>query len=61
MKHIDFEFNNTTYALSVTAEALFTVYDKFCGSDDLACGYRCRNGRRTLESCARRINKLKYI
>lgn len=29
MKHIDFEFNGTTYALSFTAEALFTVYDKF--------------------------------
>ena len=34
MKHIDFEFNGTTYALSFTAEALFTVYDKFgCSSD----------------------------
>jgi hypothetical protein len=29
MKHIDFEFNGHTYALSFTAEALFTVYDKF--------------------------------
>lgn len=29
MKHIDFEFNGKTYALSFTAEALFTVYDKF--------------------------------
>ena len=29
MKHIDFEFNGTTYALSFTAEALFAVYDKF--------------------------------
>lgn len=29
MKHIDFEFDGTTYALSFTAEALFTVYDKF--------------------------------
>ena len=29
MKHIDFEFNGNTYALSFTAEALFTVYDKF--------------------------------
>ena len=29
MKHIDFEFNGTTYAFSFTAEALFTVYDKF--------------------------------
>lgn len=29
MKHIDFEFNDATYPLSFTAEALFTVYDKF--------------------------------
>ena len=29
MKHIDFEFEGRTYALSFTAEALFTVYDKF--------------------------------
>ena len=29
MKHIDFEFNGATYALSFTAEALFAVYDKF--------------------------------
>lgn len=29
MKHIDFEFNGRTYALSFTADALFTVYDKF--------------------------------
>ena len=37
MKHIDFEFNGHTYALSFTAEALFTVYDKFGqGSDILA-------------------------
>ena len=35
MKHIDFEFNGTTYALSFTAEALFTVYDKFGYSSDL--------------------------
>ena len=36
MKHIDFEFNGTTYALSFTAEALFTVYDKFgCTADIL--------------------------
>jgi hypothetical protein len=37
MKHTDFEFNGHTYALSFTAEALFTVYDKFGqGSDILA-------------------------
>jgi hypothetical protein len=35
MKHIDFEFNGTTYALSFTAEALFTVYDKFGYSSDV--------------------------
>jgi hypothetical protein len=35
MKHIDFKFNGTTYALSFTAEALFTVYDKFGYSSDL--------------------------
>ncbi len=29
MRHIDFDFNGKTYALSFTAEALFTVYDKF--------------------------------
>lgn len=35
MKHIDFEFNGVTYALSFTAEALFTVYDKFGYSADI--------------------------
>ena len=35
MKHIDFEFNGTTYALSFTAEALFTVYDKFGYTSDI--------------------------
>ena len=35
MKHIDFEFNGTTYALSFTAEALFTVYDKFGYCSDI--------------------------
>lgn len=35
MKHIDFEFNGTTYALSFTAEALFTVYDKFGYTADI--------------------------
>ena len=29
MKHIDFELQGKTYALSFTAEALFTLYDKF--------------------------------
>ena len=35
MKHIDFEFNGTTYALSFTADALFTVYDKFGYTSDI--------------------------
>ena len=35
MKHIDFEFNGETYALSFTAEALFTVYDKFGVTSDI--------------------------
>lgn len=35
MKHIDFEFNGKTYALSFTAEALFTVYDKFGYTSDI--------------------------
>ena len=35
MKHIDFKFNGATYALSFTAEALFTVYDKFGYSSDI--------------------------
>ena len=35
MKHIDFEFNGNTYALSFTAEALFTVYDKFGYTADI--------------------------
>lgn len=35
MKHIDFEFNGTTYAFSFTAEALFTIYDKFGYSADI--------------------------
>ena len=35
MKYIDFEFNGTTYALSFTAEALFTLYDKFGYSSDI--------------------------
>lgn len=35
MKHVDFEFNGTTYALSFTAEALFTVYDKFGYTSDI--------------------------
>lgn len=34
MEHIDFRFNDRTYALSFTAEALFTVYDKF-GTGDI--------------------------
>lgn len=35
MKHIDFEFNGTTYALSFTADALFTVYDTFGVTEDI--------------------------
>lgn len=35
MKHIDFEFNGRTYALSFTADALFAVYDKFGVTDDI--------------------------
>lgn len=35
MKHIDFEFNGETYALSFTAEALFAVYDKFGYTSDI--------------------------
>ena len=35
MKHIDFEFNGEIYALSFTAEALFTVYDKFGYTSDI--------------------------
>ena len=35
MKHIDFEFNGKAYALSFTAEALFTVYDKFGYTADI--------------------------
>lgn len=35
MKHIDFEFNGHTYALSFTAEALFSVYDKFGYTSDI--------------------------
>jgi hypothetical protein len=35
MKHIDFEFNGNTYALSFTADALFAVYDKFGFTGDI--------------------------
>lgn len=35
MKHIDFAFNGNLYALSFTAEALFTIYDKFGAGDIL--------------------------
>ena len=41
MKHIDFEFNGKTYALSFTADALFTVYDKFGVVDDIAAATGC--------------------
>lgn len=35
MRHIDFEFNGKTYALSFTAEALFAIYDKFGVGDSI--------------------------
>lgn len=35
MRHTDFKFNGETYALSFTAEALFTVYDKFGVCDSI--------------------------
>lgn len=41
MKHIDFEFNGTTYALSFTAEALFTVYDQFGYTSDILKTTNC--------------------
>lgn len=41
MKHIDFEFNGNTYALSFTAEALFTVYDKFGYTSDILEATKC--------------------
>ena len=41
MKHTDFEFNGRTYALSFTAEALFTVYDKFGVCDDILAATQC--------------------
>ena len=41
MKHIDFEFNGRTYALSFTAEALFQTYDKFGVTDDILATTHC--------------------
>ena len=41
MKHIDFDFNGRTYALSFTAEALFAVYDKFGVTDDILASTAC--------------------
>ncbi len=38
MKHIDFDFNGRTYALSFTAEALFTVYEKYGVVDSILEG-----------------------
>lgn len=35
MKHIDFDFEGRTYALSCTADALFTIYDKYGVTDDI--------------------------
>lgn len=40
MKHIDFAFNGKIYALSFTAEALFTIYDKF-GTGDILESTQC--------------------
>ena len=40
MKHIDFAFNGKLYALSFTAEALFTIYDKF-GTGDILESTHC--------------------
>lgn len=41
MKHIDFDFNGRTYALSFTAEALFQLYDKFGVCDDVLAATHC--------------------
>ena len=41
MKHIDFEFNGRTYALSFTAEALFQTFDKFGVTDDILTVTQC--------------------
>lgn len=41
MKHIDFDFNGRTYALSFTAEALFQVYDKYGVCDDILEATHC--------------------
>lgn len=41
MKHIDFEFNGRTYALSFTADALFQVYDRFGACDDILEATHC--------------------
>lgn len=41
MKHTDFELNGETYALSFTAEALFTVYDRFGVTDDILSATKC--------------------
>ena len=38
MKHIDFDFSNRTYALSFTAEALFSVYEKYGVVDSILEG-----------------------
>lgn len=35
MKHIDFKLGDKIYALSFTAEALFTLYDKFGVTSDI--------------------------
>ena len=35
MKYTEFEFNGQSYALSFTAEALFTIYEKYGVSDNI--------------------------
>lgn len=41
MRHIDFEFEGRNYALSFTAEALFTLYDRFGVTDDILKATGC--------------------
>lgn len=41
MKHIDYEFNGRTLALSFTADALFQVYDRFGVCDDILEASHC--------------------
>lgn len=41
MKHVDFEYNGRTLALSFTADALFRAYDRFGVCDDIIEQSRC--------------------